>query len=287
MPTTIISQHQQQVTSYWDILDAAKGIELGLVKIPAGEFQMGCPNGEEGDEDEMPQHRVTVDSFLMGQTPITQEQWVLVASWKKVAKDLNPNLSSFEGEKHPVENISWYDAIEFCARLSRERKMDYRLPTEAQWEYACRAGTTTPFHFGETLSTSLANYDGNYTYGPGEKGEYREETTPVKTFPSNPWGLYDLHGNVWEWCLDPWHESYHEKKQTDSEVWDEEKSRELYLLNRNNVKQLLNDGRLRVVRGGSWLDDPRFCRSADRGRVNPVFHDDSVGFRVVCRFPRT
>ncbi|NCR68700.1 MAG: formylglycine-generating enzyme family protein [Microcystis aeruginosa LL11-07] len=250
---------------------------------------MGCPEGENGDEDERPQHPVSVESFLMGQTPITQEQWAVVAGWEKVVEYLNPDPSQFKGDpRRPVEQISWRDAIEFCARLRRKTQKDYRLPTEAQWEYACRAGTTTPFYFGETLSTELANYDGNYTYGPGSKGEYREGTTPVKSFPANAWGIYDMHGNVYEWCLDPWHDSYQDKTQTDSEVWDEEQSAEQYLLDENNVIQLLSNQRRRVLRGGSWYYDPRCCRCAFRGRYYPVLRLNYIdGFRVVCRFPRT
>ena len=263
--------------------------ELSLVLVPSGEFLMGCPEGENGDEDERPQHPVSVESFLMGQTPITQEQWAVVAGWEKVVEYLNPDPSQFKGDpRRPVEQISWRDAIEFCARLRRKTQKDYRLPTEAQWEYACRAGTTTPFYFGETLSTELANFDGNYTYGPGSKGEYREGTTPVKSFPANAWGIYDMHGNVYEWCLDPWHNSYQDKTQTDSEVWDEEQSAEQYLLDENNVIQLLSNQRIRVLRGGSWDSIPWYCRGAYRlGRDPDNRLNNFIGFRVVCRFPRT
>jgi len=281
---TIISKLSQQITVYQEPL-----IELSLVLVPSGEFLMGCPKGENGDEDERPQHPVSVESFLMGQTPITQEQWAVVAGWEKVVEYLNPDPSQFKGDpRRPVEQISWRDAIEFCARLRRKTQKDYRLPTEAQWEYACRAGTTTPFYFGETLSTELANFDGNYTYGPGSKGEYREGTTPVKSFPANAWGIYDMHGNVYEWCLDPWHNSYQDKTQTDSEVWDEEQSAEQYLLDENNVIQLLSNQRIRVLRGGSWSSYPWYCRSANRSWVDPDNRDNYCnGFRVVCRFPRT
>jgi formylglycine-generating enzyme required for sulfatase activity len=187
-----------------------------------------------------------------------------------------------------VEQVNWYDAVEFCARLSKLTGKEYRLPSEAEWEYACRAGTTTPFHFGETITGELANYNAGYTYADEPKGEYREETTPVGQFPPNAFGLYDMHGNVWEWCLDPWHDSYQGKTRTDSEVWDEEQSAEQYLLDENNVIQLLSNKRTRVLRGGSWPFNPRVCRSAFRNWYDP---DDrlnfSFGFRVVCRFPRT
>jgi formylglycine-generating enzyme required for sulfatase activity len=189
-----------------------------------------------------------------------------------------------------VEQVSWYDAIEFCARLSKLSKLrgrEYRLPSEAEWEYACRAGTTTPFYFGETITGELANYDASDIYAGEPKGKYRKETTPVGQFPSNDFGLYDMHGNVWEWCLDPWHESYQDKTRTDSEVWDEEQSEEQYLLDKNNVIQLLSDKRTRVLRGGSWNYNPRFCRSAIRYWNHPDNRNFNDGFRVVCRFPRT
>jgi formylglycine-generating enzyme required for sulfatase activity len=187
-----------------------------------------------------------------------------------------------------VEQVSWYDAIEFCGRLSKLTGREYRLPSEAEWEYACRAGTTTPFYFGETITGELANYDASDIYAGEPKGKYRKETTPVGQFPSNDFGLYDMHGNVWEWCLDPWHDSYQGKTQTDSEVWDEEQNAEQYLLDKNNVIQLLSDKRTRVLRGGSWGNYPRHCRSALRIRLNPVNRLNSDdGFRVVCRFPRT
>jgi len=139
----------------------------------------------------------------------------------------------------------------------------YTLPSEAQWEYACRAGTTTPFAFGETITPDLANYDGNFTYGEGRKGEFREQTTPVGMFPANAWGLQDMHGNVWEWCLDHWHESY-EGAPEDGSAW------------------LSEGGESRLLRGGSWRLDPGNCRSACRGLNLPDSASYSLGFRVVC-----
>jgi formylglycine-generating enzyme required for sulfatase activity len=233
----------------------------------------------------------------MGKYPITQAQWQAIASRTdlKVKQDLEPKPAYFkdrpDSDRRPVEQVSWYDAIEFCARLSKLSKLrgrEYRLPSEAEWEYACRAGTTTPFYFGETITGELANYDASDIYAGEPKGKYRKETTPVGQFPSNDFGLYDMHGNVWEWCLDPWHESYQDKTRTDSEVWDEEQSEEQYLLDKNNVIQLLSDKRTRVLRGGSWVGSPRYCRSALRLRINPDYRYNYFnGFRVVCRFPRT
>ena len=180
---------------------------------------MGSPEDEKGrDEDESPQHRVTVSTFFISRYPVTQAQWQAIASLDKVDIDLKADPSRFKGDNRPVEQVNWYDAVEFCARLSRETGREYILPSEAEWEYACRAGTTTPFHFGETITTDLANYNGNYTYGSGPKGVYREETTPVGSFSPNAFGLSDMHGNVWEWCEDNWHNNY-EGAPTDGSAW--------------------------------------------------------------------
>ncbi|NJL88217.1 MAG: formylglycine-generating enzyme family protein [Leptolyngbyaceae cyanobacterium SM1_1_3] len=160
--------------------------------------------------------------------------------------------------------MSWYEAVEFCARLSKQTGQEYRLPSEAEWEYACRAGTKTPFYFGETITTELVNYNGNYTYKNAPKGKYREQTTSTGTFPSNAFGLYDMHGNVWEWCLDHWHENY-TGAPSDGSAW-------------------LSSGEsnLRLLRGGSWCYLPSDCRSAYHNGGDPDIRDDSLGFRVAC-----
>ncbi|MGK7879876.1 MAG: formylglycine-generating enzyme family protein [Crocosphaera sp.] len=195
-----------------------------------------------------------------------------------------------KGDKRPVTNVRWHDVIEFCARLSIHTGRQYRLPSEAEWEYACRAGTTNPFHFGETISTDLANYNGsddqNGAYGRGEKGKYRGETTDVDFFGvANEFGLSDMHGNVWEWCLDPWHDNYN-GAPNDGSVWDENnQQKEYYDHIVNNIKQLLTDERNHVLRGGSYLSYPRDCRSASR--LKDSTRDYSGGFRVVCVLPRT
>ena len=184
---------------------------IEMVKIPAGSFLMGSPTSEESHfASESPQHEVTLETFWMSQSPITQAQWEYV---------MGTNPSHFKGEGLPVECVSWHDAMEFCRRLSQQTGHTYTLPSEAQWEYACRAGTTTPFSFGDTITTDQANYDGNYTYGNGPKGEYRQQTTPVGMFPPNDWGLHDMHGNVWEWCLDQWHPNY-EGAPVDGSAWE-------------------------------------------------------------------
>jgi formylglycine-generating enzyme required for sulfatase activity len=222
-------------------------VELEMVAISGGTFTMGSPSSEKDSRDsERPQHKVKVREFFIGKYPVTQAEWRVVAGWSKIERDLNPNPSCFKGDNRPVEQVSWYDAVEFCQRLSKKTGKQYSLPSEAQWEYACRAGTTTPFYFGETITTELVNYDGNYSYGNGPKGEYREETTPVGSFPPNTFGLYDMHGNVWEWCADSWQNNY-QGAPKDDRPW--------------LVKD--NDNRY-SLRGGSWYYLPRDCLSAYR-----------------------
>jgi formylglycine-generating enzyme required for sulfatase activity len=244
-----------------------KGILLEMVKISAGSFLMGTEEAEvirlckEYETDwfkcEMPQHRVNLKEFYLGKYPVTQEQYQAI---------MGNNPSNFkDNPKNPVENVSWNDAQEFCQKLNDKTKKKYRLPSEAEWEYACRAGTTTSFYFGETISTDQANYDGNYTFGKGKKGVYREKTTPVGNFPANKFGLYDLHGNVWEWCEDPWHENY-ENAPKDGSSWNENYSQSTF----------------RLLRGGSWNSHPRHCRSAYRNFGTPASRFDDIGFRVVC-----
>ena len=165
-----------------------------------------------------------------------------------------------------MEQVSWLDAMEFCNRLSQRTGRVYTLPSEAQWEYACRAGSTTPFAFGATLSAELANYDATSTYGDGPKGEYRQQTTQVGMFPANAWGLHDMHGNVWEWCLDHWHDSY-EGAPSDGRAW---------------LKPSASEEERRLLRGGSWLNVPRLCRSAYRDGNHPDARGYIFGFRVCC-----
>ena len=252
-------------------------LPLRMMQIPAGTFLMGSPKDElERQEIEGPQIEVTLSRFFMGKYPITQAQWRVMAALPQVERELKGDPSRFKGDLRPVESVSWYDAVEFCDRLTILTNRQYRLPTEAEWEYACRAGTTTPFHFGKTITTELANYRGtdneeykwSGSYGDGPKGEHREETTPVNQFEgANAFGLCDMHGNVWEWCQDHWHSSY-KGAPTDGSAWIEGGSSER-----------------RILRGGSWDVIPRFCRSAYRYYIVPGF--DLNGFRVVCSAPRT
>ncbi len=252
------------------LLAVGDALPLHMVLIPGGTFTMGSPDDEpERSEDEGPQHPVNVPKFLMGRYPVTQAQWRAVAALPQVERSLEPDPSRFKGDNHPVEQVSWYEAVEFCDRLSAHTKRPYRLPTEAEWEYACRAGTMTPFHFGDAITTDIANYNGSYTYADGPKGEYRETTTAVDQLDNaNAFGLSDMHGNVYEWCQDHWHESY-EGAPIDGGAWltDDKESR-------------------RVLRGGSWFYIPWYCRSACRSFISPVNRFYYTGFRVSCVAPR-
>ncbi len=218
---------------------------------------------------EVPQHTVSVPTFYMGKFEVTQAQWRVVCEFPKVNKDLVCDLSNlphtFKGDGLPVQQVSWEDAIEFCERLSRATGRTYRLPTEAEWEYAARGGTTTVFHFGDTITPELVNYDGNYPYGSAPKGTSRQTTTPVGSlgYP-NAFGLYDMHGNVWEWCMDPWHENY-DGAPTDGSSW-----------------ETAGDTRRRVLRGGSYYHDANHCRAAMRLGVPRDARSPSTGFRLVA-----
>jgi formylglycine-generating enzyme required for sulfatase activity len=259
-----------------------QGLPLDMLHIPSGKFLMGSPPDEpERDDVEGPQHEVRLREFFLARTPITQAQWRAVAEWEREEQEdgelwpqeLDPdpvarldNPDRFRGNECPVVNVSWREAMAFCQRLRLRTGKNYTLPSEAQWEYACRAGTTTAFHFGETLSSELANYDASVSYANGPKGEYRRETTKVGLFPANAWGLQDMHGNVWEWCLDHWHNSY-EGAPEDGSAWLDQKAAE---------------DELRLLRGGSWFDRPRNCRSAYRFGFHPGLRPYIGGFRVCC-----
>jgi formylglycine-generating enzyme required for sulfatase activity len=257
---------RQKHSAYYLKEEIGNGVLLEIVYIPGGTFFMGSPKHELGRwRRESPQHRVTVKGFFMAKYPVTQTQWKAVCSLPPVNRELNPDPSHFKGENLPVERVSWYEAVEWCDRVSQHTGKQYRLPSEAEWEYACRARTTTPFHFGETITTELANYDGKYLYGEGSKGIYRNHTTPVGSFGvANAFGLYDMHGNVWEWCADHWHDNY-EGAPNDGSIW-----------------RSSNQYHLGLLRGGSWNFDPRACRSVVRIYNAPDTRGSSIGFRVVC-----
>ena len=224
-----------------------------FVYIEPGTFMMGSPENEPGRDSDEIQHKVTLTKgFYMQTTEVTQGQWKAV---------MGNNPSSFKdcGDDCPVENVSWEDAQEFIKKLSRKEGKEYRLPTEAEWEYAARAGTTTPFHTGRCLSTDQANYDGNYPPEGCAEGKYREKTVPAGSFSPNAYGLYDMHGNVWEWCQD-WYGDYPAGSVTNPEG--------------------SSTGSYRVFRGGGWYRYAVNCRSAYRGYDSPGYRSSDLGFRL-------
>ncbi|OUC12711.1 MAG: hypothetical protein B0A82_20995 [Alkalinema sp. CACIAM 70d] len=259
----------------------ATTLTLDFVAIPGGKFLMGSPPEEEGRDrykssfpelegvDVESQHQVTVQPFYFSQYPITQAQWRFIATLPKVKQELDPDPANFKNSQHPVECVSWRDAVEFCDRLSQHMGANYRLPSEAEWEYACRAGTTTPFHSGLTLSTDFDNYNGTRSYAHGCPGQFRKQTMAVGSFGVvNAFGLADMHGTVWEWCLDHWHPSSYAGAPTNGNAWVVE-----------------GDDRYRMLRGGSWFCVPEDCRSAYRGRLPIDDRLNNAGFRVVCVSP--
>ena len=228
-------------------------VSLDLVLIPGGTFMMG---DRQHHQDEQPIHQVTLPPFYIGKYPITQAQYRRV---------MGEHKDSGLGWNYPIENISWHDALEFCTKLSQQTGRQYTLPSESQWEYACRAGTTTAFHFGDTITPDLANYNGEYPYAGAPQGENRGQATPVGSFFPNDFGLYDMHGNVWEWCLDGYQASY-QGAPTDGSAW-------IDLSSTQNDK--------RVMRGGSWDYVARGCRSAVRCSLAPGIRIGGCGLRMV------
>ena len=234
------------------------GAEYGFVWIPAGEFNMGSPTSEEDRFDDEKLHHVRLTKGFWALESETPQ-----ALYKKI---MGTNPSHFKGDNLPVETVSWDDATEFCRKLTERLPEGIKasLPTEAQWEYACRAGTTTPFSFGGVLNGDKANCNGNCPYGTSTKGTYLERTTPVKSYDANPWGLYDMHGNVWEWCKDYYAEDYPSGTVTDPKG--------------------PYSASYRVYRGGFWYCYARGCRSACRDYGSPDVRDGSIGFRflLIC-----
>jgi formylglycine-generating enzyme required for sulfatase activity len=238
-----------------------------MVRIQGGTFTMGSPENEIARDNDEVQHMVTVSSFFMGRTEVTQKEYMEV---------MGTNPSSSRGDNLPVEGVSWFNAIEFCNRLSRREGLTpvytvngtnvtwnrhahgYRLPTEAEWEYACRAGTQTPFSTGNNITTEQANYDG-YPYNNNAKGTFRNKTVEVRNFKPNTWGLYNMHGNVWEWVWDLYGE-YESGEQIDPEG--------------------ASSGSDRIIRGGSWLVHAEYLRSANRYNISPSRATNALGFRL-------
>jgi formylglycine-generating enzyme required for sulfatase activity len=242
--------------------ELAPGIALEMVEIPGGAFTMGSPPSEESSLDaERPQHQVTVSPFFIGKFTVTQTQWRAVANWPAVERALNPEPSHFKGDDRPVEGVSWFDAVEFCLRLSEKTGRAWRLPTEAEWEYACRAGTTTPFAFGETITHEIVNYYSEYPYAKAPAQKPRCKTVATGSLGvANAFGLLDMHGNTREWCQD-WFGAYSREPQTDPAG--------------------PANGNGRVLRGGAWHVNAYSCRSADRLGHPPHLTSDAIGFRVV------
>ncbi len=241
--------------------DLGDGASIDMLVIPSGIFQMGSAR-HLSNLDEQPQHLVTIKSFTMGKFLITQGQW------KAIMGMLPP--CRFKGEDLPVERVSWNDAQKFCQRLSKKTSgavlgtgRNCQLPSETQWEYACRAGTSTPFSFGETLTVEVANFNGEHTFREEPQGFYFHSTNEGGKFPPNAFGLFDMHGDLWEWCADNWLDDY-----TSSP--------------RDRSPYQHKDNRYGVARGGSWHEPPELCRSAARLRVLQSDADEFMGFRVVC-----
>jgi formylglycine-generating enzyme required for sulfatase activity len=255
-------------------LDLGNSLDLlEMVYIPSGSFMMGQTESERqvliksyGDlyqqvfACELPQHQVNIPAFYMARYPTTQAQYIAIT---------RENPCRFQEDCRPVESISWHQAMEFCQKLSEINGKECTLPSESQWEYACRANIEKPFSFGDTITTDVANYDGNYAYDGAPQGVCREQTTDVGTFLANDFGLSDMHGNVWEWCLDDWHDSY-EGAPNDGSAW----------LDKNSPRSMLMPWK--VMRGGSWSSNPYSCRSANRGYDSPANYFSYHGFRVVA-----
>jgi formylglycine-generating enzyme required for sulfatase activity len=236
------------------VFELGTGVDLEMVYVPGGSFLMGSNEVSY----EQPIHQVTLSAFHIGRYPVTQAQYQAV---------MGKNPSHFKGnDRYPVESVFWRDAMEFCAKLSAASGGIFTLPSESQWEYACRAGTKSRFAYGDVICTDLANYDGS-----GEQGAYLKTVTPVGAYPSNLWGLCDMHGNVWEWCRDDWHDNYKDSP-TDGSAW---------------ISADV-DGSAKMLRGGGWINNPRNCRSACRNYFNnPDNQDLNIVFRVVSEAART
>lgn len=258
--------------------DLGGGAKIEMIELAGGEFWMGSTDAEaqtafnevkryfKGTQQkwytaETPRHRVAVSSFLMGKHPVTQAQWM------EVMGNLPEIPDNLRGDEHPVVMVSWEEADAFCQELSRRTKRKYRLPTEAEWEYACRAGTTSPFAFGQNINPEIVNYAGSHPYGSAPKGIYRQKTVPVGSLGvANAFGLCDMHGNVWEWCSDWYDSGYYEECRKQGVAID---------------PQGPGAGSFRVLRGGGWSSSAVYCRSAFRHYVAPGNRYGSVGFRLV------
>jgi formylglycine-generating enzyme required for sulfatase activity len=253
-------------------------IGMKLVRIPSGKFPMGSPKDEERRAaDEGPRHEVQISrAFYLGVFPVTQGQYRKVMgknpSWFSAGGAGRDKVKGLDTDSFPAENVSWHDAVKFCKRLSalaeeKKARRVYRLPTEAEWEYACRAGTSTPFHFGKSASSRQANFNGRYPYGGAEKGPELGRTCKVGSYKPNAWGLYDMHGNVYQWCADWYGKGSYAKSDKEDPKGP-------------------TTGSNRVLRGGCCFLFGRHCRAAARASRAPGSLDGAVGFRVVCDVPK-
>ena len=276
-PLAIVAWENLKPKSFTEVLNLPNGaVPLEMALIPKGKFTIGSPNSEKNrGSNESPQHEVNFpQDFYMGRYAVTQAQWLAVMG--KFTDEFNKSADGkLKGDNRPMIYVSWHEVREFCKRLTATlpaNRGTYRLPTEAEWEYACRAGTTTPFHFGETITPSLVNYDGNNPYANAPKGEYRKQTVDVNSFSPNAWALHQMHGNVWEWCLDEYDDSYSKKssnlKNNGSEPYGD--------MNVND-----NDTRYRLLRGGSWFDYAWDCRAAVRFGNDARNQSNGFGFRLL------
>ncbi|NOQ64526.1 MAG: SUMF1/EgtB/PvdO family nonheme iron enzyme [Methyloprofundus sp.] len=235
------------------------GITQRFRYIEAGTFMMGSPSNEAGRYEDEDYHQVTLNQgYWLADTACTQALWDAV---------MGDNPAEFTGDsQNPVETVSWLDVQNFLQKLNEKYTgLQAQLPSEAQWEYACRAGTVTPFSWGENITPEQVNYDGTEPYAGAEKGEVREKTVVVKSFAANQWGLYEMHGNVWEWCLDEWNENLGTEPVSDPVNF--------------SVKSESDEGVSRVLRGGSWIGSGRDCRSAVRFDFSADFRRRDFGFR--------
>lgn len=248
-------------------------IKMKLVRIPAGTFIMGSPRSEDERAAKEERHEVTITKpFYLGVYEVKQSEYEAVA-------DARPSV--FKQDDNPVENIEWVYAKSFCTKLSNLPKeksagRKYRLPTEAEWEYACRAGASTAFHFGDSLSSSQANFNGNYPAGDAKQGPYLRKTAPVGSYQPNAFGLYDMHGNVSEWCADWYDPEYYWDSPDEDPLGPPFGVVDTGFTNNGNQNFFV------VVRGGNWADDGRGCRSAYRYRAQPKTSYRLIGFRVAC-----
>jgi formylglycine-generating enzyme required for sulfatase activity len=236
-------------------IDISSEVNMVVVFIPAGEFEMGSPMDEIKRDDDEGQHHIKLTKpFYMGKFEVTQLQYREIMS---------ENPSKFGGDNLPVENVSWYEAARFLKKLSDKTNLKFRLPTEAEWEYACRAGTTTAFNTGTTIDSDFANYEATTPYANGIIGKDLKSTNKVGSYAPNAFGLCDMHGNVWEWCNDFYDNEYYKVTPTVDPQGPQ-----------------VNKGD-KVMRGGAWNERPNKCRSADRNNRGPKTNQPIIGFRVV------